>query len=209
MTAIAQQNAVAYTAMPVPIGALFHLTCLTPGTIVSVCMSCIVTQRCVFPNLFILPPPPPQRFGLTTVPPAQQTLPEWLTNEIWAANYWVWFHDNVWNNGVYKHVEFGIESQLKTANQTLAVGVYPSGELHVFADGKDVGTPFQNLPLDPPMYGVVGLENYGVSTRGSFRLGKQTGSMWTGRSQNSWDCVHFRFSVHVSAHNTDSIIIIL
>ena len=114
---------------------------------------------------------------MTTVQPAQQTLQEWLTNMIWAENYWVWFHDHVWNHGTQMLVGFGIESDLKSANQTLSMGIYPNGELHVFADGNDVGTPFQNLPTDIPIYGVVGLENYGPSTRGSFKLGKQLESL--------------------------------
>ena len=42
------------------------------------------------------------------------------------------------------------------------MAVYPNGELHVFANGQDVGTPWSNLPTDTPLYGVVGLENDGV-----------------------------------------------
>ena len=45
-----------------------------------------------------------------------------------------------------------------------------SQQLHVFANGQDVGTPWSNLPTDTPLYGVVGLENDGVY--GKFELGK-------------------------------------
>jgi len=84
----------------------------------------------------------------------------------------VWFHANVWNAGKPKPVGFDVEQDLKNPNQTVAMAVYPNGELHVFADGKDLGSPWQNLPSpDVPLYGVVGLENYGPSFRGSFKLG--------------------------------------
>ena len=84
----------------------------------------------------------------------------------------MWFHENVWNGGKSKPVGFDVEKDPK-ANQTVAMAVYPNGELHVFADGKDLGAPWQNLPSpDVPLYGVVGLENYGPSSRGSFKLGE-------------------------------------
>ena len=89
----------------------------------------------------------------------------------------MWFHNNVWNNGKYKEVQFNIEdshgSNLKDG-QTLGMAVFPNGELHVYVDGRDVGTPWKNLPTDKPLYGVVGLENYNVQTRGSFKLGMTT-----------------------------------
>ena len=91
---------------------------------------------------------------------------------IWSFNFWVWFHENIWNAGVAKSIGFNVEEDLKNPNQTVAMMVYPNGELHVFADGKYLGTPWQILTLpDVPLYGVVGLENHGPSSRGSFKLG--------------------------------------
>jgi hypothetical protein len=89
---------------------------------------------------------------------------------IWNKNYWEWFAAHVWNGGDQVSVGFNIQGDL-TANQTMAMAVYPNGELHVYADGKDVGTPWKNLPVDLPLYGVIGLENLGVSY-GSFQLGE-------------------------------------
>ena len=48
--------------------------------------------------------------------------------------------------------------------QTLGMSVLPSGELHVYVDGEDIGTPWKNLSIDKPFYGVVGLENFSRST---------------------------------------------
>ena len=115
-----------------------------------------------------------QRFGLTTSPPDTAPLFKWLTNAIYDPNYWVWFHNNVWNSGKPASVQFNIEesggSNLKVG-QVLSMSVFPNGELHVYVDGKDMGAPWKNLPTDKPIYGVVGLENSGSSTRGSFKLG--------------------------------------
>ena len=81
----------------------------------------------------------------------------------------MWFGDHVWNNGNQKPVP--PIGKVQKTNQTLAMVVYPNGELHVFADGKNVGIPWQNLPVDVPLYGVVGLENKGPGSRGSYKLG--------------------------------------
>ena len=65
-------------------------------------------------------------------------------------------------------VTFNIERA--KLGQTFGVAVFTSGELHVYVDGEDIGTPWKNLPTDKPFYGVVGLENFG--TYGSqFELG--------------------------------------
>ena len=106
-----------------------------------------------------------QRFGLTTIPPDQAQLYEWLTNAIYNPHFWVWYSSQVWNGGNQIAVEYDIQKDLQ-GNHSLAMGVYPNGELHVFANGKDVGTPWRNVPVDVPVYGVVGLEN------ASFKLGK-------------------------------------
>jgi len=42
VTATAQDNAVAYTVLPIPPGRLFQLKCLTPGTIVSTITACVL-----------------------------------------------------------------------------------------------------------------------------------------------------------------------
>ena len=115
-----------------------------------------------------------QRFGLTTSPPDTASLFEWLTSAIYLPDYWVWFYSHVWNNGNQIRVQFNIEesggSNLKVG-QTLGMAVFPNGDLHVYVDGRDVGMPWKNLPTDKPLYGVVGLENSGAQTRGSFKLG--------------------------------------
>ena len=110
-----------------------------------------------------------QRFGLTTLTPDKAPLYKWLTNAIYDPHYWEWFSGHVWNGGNQKAVEYDIQNDVGN-NHSLGMAVYPNGELHVFANGKDVGTPWQNLPLDLPLYGVVGLENFGIY--GSFKLGK-------------------------------------
>ena len=84
----------------------------------------------------------------------------------------MWFRGNVWNAGEPKPVGFDVEVDLRNPSQTVAMMVYPNGDLHVFADGKYLGTPLQNLTLpDVSLYGVVGLENHGLRTQGSFKLG--------------------------------------
>ena len=111
---------------------------------------------------------------MTILQPDQAPLLHWLTNEIWERNYWEWFKQNVWNGGSGEPVEFNLEKDLKRANQTVAMVVHSNGELHILADGKDVGMPWNNLPVNVPMYGVVGLENFGTpDTQGSFELGKR------------------------------------
>ena len=106
-------------------------------------------------------------------PPDTAPLFKWLTNAIYRSDYWVWFHNNVWNKGKPASVQFNIEENYGTnlkIGQTLGMAVFPSGELHVYVDGRDVGTPWKNLPIHTPLYGVVGLENFGENS--SFKLGK-------------------------------------
>ena len=93
-----------------------------------------------------------------------------MTDNIYNKHFWVWFNGNVWNNDAYNQVGFDIGSGLVADQTTMAMGVYPNGELHAFANGKDVGTPFQNIPIDVQIYGALGLENNGV--HGSFKLGE-------------------------------------
>lgn len=103
----------------------------------------------------------------------QAPLPKYLTDETGNKDFWMWFGSNVWNGGAKKPVGFDIEKELTRPNQTLAMAVSLDGELHVFADGKDVGTPWQNLPVDIPMYGVVGLANNDPINGGKFQIGEQ------------------------------------
>ena len=84
-------------------------------------------------------------------------------------HFWVWFSGHVWNGGHQVAVGYDIQKDVKN-NHSLAMAVYPNGELHVFANGQDVGTPWSNLPTDTPLYGVVGLDNDGVY--GKVKLGK-------------------------------------
>ena len=115
-----------------------------------------------------------QHFGLTTSPPGTAPLFQWLTEAAYRSDYWVWSHDNVWNDGKPVKVTFNIQESDGTAlkvGQTLGMAVFPNGELCVYVDGKDMGTPWKNLPVDKLLYGVVGLENTGGGVNGSFELG--------------------------------------
>ena len=38
------------------------------------------------------------------------------------------------------------------------MAVFPDGKLHCYYEGKDIGTTFSNLPVDTPLYGVIGTE---------------------------------------------------
>ena len=117
-----------------------------------------------------------QHFGLTTSPPDTAPLFQWLTEAVYRSDYWVWSHDNVWNDGKQVKVQFNIQesdrSNLKLNSQTLGMAVFPNGALHVYVNGKDVGTPWKNLPTDKPLYGVVGLGS--GTADGTFKLGKIT-----------------------------------
>ena len=106
---------------------------------------------------------------MTTISPDKALLYKWLSSAIYNPHFWVWFSGHVWNGGHQIAVGYDIQKDVQN-NHSLAMAVYPNGELHVFANGKDVGTPWSNLPTDTPLYGVVGLENDGVY--GSFKLGK-------------------------------------
>ena len=48
-------------------------------------------------------------------------------------------------------------------------GDFANGELHILLNGVDIGTLWENLPIDQPLYGIFGLENLG-STGASFLL---------------------------------------
>jgi hypothetical protein len=87
---------------------------------------------------------------------------------IWNKNYWEWFAAHVWNGGDQIPVGFNVGDL--NVNQTIAMAVDHNGELHVYTDGKDVGTPWNNLPVHVPLYGVIGLENSGNYS--SYQLGK-------------------------------------
>jgi hypothetical protein len=87
-----------------------------------------------------------------------------------SKHFWIWSDADVWNGGTKKDIGVEIDEDV---NETVGMAVYPGGELHVFADGEDLGMPWTNLPSDVPLFGVVGLENHGPLTRGCFRLGKK------------------------------------
>ena len=111
---------------------------------------------------------------MTTSPPDTAPLFQSLTDALHRSKFWVWSHDNVWNDGKPANVHFNIRKSDGTSlkvGQTLGMAVFPNGELHVYFDGKDVPTSWKNLPTDKMLYGVVGLDNAGGDPSGSFELG--------------------------------------
>ena len=92
---------------------------------------------------------------MTTISPDKALLYKWLSSAIYNPHFWVWFSGHVWNGGHQIAVGYDIQKDVKN-NHSLAMAVYPNGELHVFANGQDVGTPWSNLPTNTPLYGVVG-----------------------------------------------------
>lgn len=86
----------------------------------------------------------------------------------------MWYQNHVWNNSNQLSVDFNIGPGNVKAEQTVSISVSHSGELSVYFNGNYMGTTFKNLP-DAPLYGVIGLENYGSHSK--FRLGKYNGSI--------------------------------
>ena len=105
----------------------------------------------------------------TNVSPNQTVRNSYASNLIHQMNYWIWFNNYVWNFNILKPVGFHLERDLRSVNQTVAM-MHCSGEIRVFVDDIEVGRPWNNLPVDVPVYGFVGLDNSG--TGGSFELGK-------------------------------------
>ena len=75
-----------------------------------------------------------QRFGLTTSPPGTAPLFRWLTEAVYRPDYWLWSHNNVWNDGKLVTIPFNIQESDGTTlkvGQTLGMAVFPNGELCV------------------------------------------------------------------------------
>ena len=106
----------------------------------------------------------------TNVSPYQTVLHKYASNLIHEMNYWIWFKEDVWNANITKPVGFYLERDLRSVNQTVAM-MHCSGEIHVFVDGIKVGRPWNNLPMNVPVFGFVGLDNLGTGRAGSFKLG--------------------------------------
>ena len=168
ITAIAKDYAIAVTALPIPSGEPLQLRVVKPGFIVSALNKHVhkinLTLSGTLCTSF-------QRFGLTTnVSPNQTVLQKYASSLIHEMNYWIWFNEIVWNVNVTKPVEFDLQRDLQSVNQTVAM-MHCSGAIRVFVDGIEVGRPWNNLPMNVPVFGFVGLENLGTMRAGSFKLG--------------------------------------
>lgn len=106
---------------------------------------------------------------MTTCPPETAPLYSKISDAFSSTQFWVWSQSVVWHGGKSTNVDFDIEPNSLKVGQKLGISTFPNGELHVYVDGKDVGTPWNNLPTDTPLYGVVGLGETG-DNHSSFML---------------------------------------
>ena len=106
---------------------------------------------------------------MTTCPPETAPVIFHATSALLAAEFWMWSQLHVWNDNKQIPVTYGLPSLLKPGD-TLGMTVFPNGELHVYYNDQDVGTPFKIVPVDRPIYGVIDVKKAQCGG-GSYRLG--------------------------------------
>ncbi len=111
-----------------------------------------------------------QVFGLTVSSPADAFKFKYPSSAIYSPDYWVWFNDQIWNNNIQIQVPHGIPGSLHNGD-TVGMAVFPNGELHVYLNGKDIATTFNNLPVNSFLYGFVGINTGGLYYSGTMKLG--------------------------------------